>query len=128
MKKATSSLDEKGRLLVPQSLRDALSIKSGDKLVLELDEAQKKISIEPAYEKKLLRMSIHLGDQPGSLAHAADALAKAGVDLVRTESHSSRRGEAALWIVECSPGKASVSEIRAALGKAGAKVNSAEWE
>ncbi len=126
--RSISSVDEKGRVLVPQSIRDALNLRSGEKVVLELDSASKSVKIEPVHEKRLLHIAIHLADSPGSLAHAALALANLGVDLVNTRSHSSRRGEAAIWDVECNPGRTSLLEIRAALAKTGAKLLSSQWE
>jgi len=125
--KTISSVDERGRILIPQSIRDALNLKSGEKVILEL-EKNHAVRIEPAREKALLHLSILLADSPGSLANAAVALAKTGVDLVSTQSHSSRRGEAAVWEVECNPGKATMEQIKSALGKANAKVLSSEWE
>jgi AbrB family looped-hinge helix DNA binding protein len=126
--KNISSVDEKGRVLIPQSLRDAAHLNSGEKVVLEYDGKRKAVVIEPAYEKKLLRLEILLADSPGSLASAAAVLAKLGVDLVSTQSHSSQRGEAAVWEVECNPGKADTAKIRKALGRHGAKLLSAKWE
>ena len=118
--KSTSSVDGKGRVLIPQSIRDSLNLKEGEKVLLSLEAGS--VKIEPAHEKKLLRLRILLPDS------AASALAKIGIDLVSTQSHSSRRGEAAEWIVECNPGGKGTSEIKAALGKAGAKLLEAAWE
>ncbi|MFH0927303.1 MAG: hypothetical protein V1822_01865, partial [Candidatus Micrarchaeota archaeon] len=84
------------------------------------------IIIEPAHEKKLLHLQIGLSDEPGSLAKAALALSKIKVDLVSTNSRSSRRGEIAVWSVECNPGGAKLSEIKSALAGAGAKIISSE--
>src|SRR5271156_3211066 len=108
--KNVSSIDEKGRVLIPQSIRDALTLKSGDKVDLELDSSAKSIKIEPAREKRLLRISILLSDSPGSLASAAYAMAKLHVDLVSSQSHSSNRGKAAVWEVECNPGKSGINQ------------------
>ena len=126
--KNTCNLDEKGRVLIPQSMRDVLNLKPGEKMVLELDTKGKAIVISPAHEKKLLKLDILLSDSPGALAHAAVALARLGIDFVSTQSHSSVRGEEAVWEVACNPGKISAQEIRVALAKSGAKLISAEWE
>ncbi len=126
--KATSSLDKKGRVLIPQSMRDALNLKSGEKVIVSADSKNHAILIEPAHEKRLLRLEIALSDSPGSLASAAAALAKLGVDLVSTQSHSSRRGESAVWVVQCNPGSNTSSEIRASLAKSGARLLLAKWE
>jgi len=125
--KDVSSIDGKGRVLIPQSIRDAANLKTGEKVVLEYDPSRKAVVLEPAHEKKLLRLTIALSDRPGSLASAAAVLARLGVDLVSTQSHSSQRGEAAVWEVECSPGKKSSSEIKAGLAKAGARLTAAKW-
>lgn len=126
--KSVSSVDEKGRVLIPQSLRDAANLKSGEKVVLEFDSRLKAIVIEPAHEKKLLKLDILLADSPGSLASAASVLAGLGVDLVSTQSHSSQRGEEAVWVVECNPGKANAAQIKSALARYGAKLLSSKWE
>lgn len=123
-----SSVDGKGRILIPQSIRDAANIKADEKVIVEFDSKSRAIIIEPAHEKKLLKLSIALSDSPGSLAHAASALAALGVDLVSTRSHSSRRGEAAVWEVGCNPGVASVQQIKSALAKAGARITGAKRE
>jgi len=124
--KNISSVDGKGRVLIPQSIRDAANLKADEKVIVEYDPSRRAITIEPAHEKKLLRLSIALADSPGALASAASVLAKLGVDLVSTQSHSSRRGEAAVWEVECNPGKAPVARIKSALARAGAKIISSK--
>lgn len=125
--KSTSTMDSKGRVLIPQSMRDALNMKSGEKVLILLDAKNKSAIIEPAHEKRLLHLEILLSDRPGALAHAAGALSSIKVDLVSTQSHSSRRGESAVWLVECNPGDATLPQIKAALAKAGASLNGAKF-
>lgn len=124
----TSVLDEKGRIVIPQSVRDASGIKTGEKLLVFYDGEKGAVIVEPAHEKKLLCLQIGLSDEPGSLAKAADALAKIKIDLVSTSSRSSRRGEAAIWSVQCNPGKTTTAQIRKALGKIGATLDFCEWK
>ncbi|MEM4347991.1 MAG: hypothetical protein QXN37_00250 [Candidatus Anstonellaceae archaeon] len=119
-------LDSKGRVLIPQHLREAAGIMADDRLIVGLDEKTWKITIEPAREKKILRLTIALSDKPGALASAALTLANLGVDLVSSHSHSTRRGEAALWIVECNPSANSVKMIKSELEKCNAKLISAK--
>jgi len=124
---AVSSLDEKGRVLIPLSLREQVGLTSGEKVLISADGASKTLSIEPAHEKKLLSLSIELSDQPGALAKAAISLYEIGVDLVSTHSRSSVRGEAATWQVDCNPRGCSIADIKASLGKANAKLASSQW-
>lgn len=126
--KNVSYVDKKGRLLIPQRLRDALHLKEGEKVILDLDESRRTITIEPSYERKLLKLDIALGDSPGALAKAAASLARLGVDLVSTQSHSAMRGEAAIWEVECNPGDVAMPAVRSALRRSGARVVSAKWD
>jgi len=126
--KVATRLDSKGRVVIPQSMRDSLGIKDGDRLLISQDSETGEIVIAPSFEKKLFRLEIVLSDKPGALSHAAVALASLGVDLVRTQSRSSKRGDEAIWIVECNPGKNKAAAIAAALSKAGAKLSSSKWE
>ncbi|VVB56954.1 Uncharacterised protein [uncultured archaeon] len=123
-----SSLDEKGRVLIPLSLRERVGLASGEKVLVSADPASKTLIIEPSHEKELLSLTIELGDQPGALAKAALALYDLGVDLVSTHSRSARRGEVALWEVECNPRDASIAQIKAALLKCGAKLAASQWQ
>jgi len=122
-----SSLDKKGRVLIPLPLREAVGMGSGEKVLISVDSASKTLLVQPAHEKKLLSLQIELADRPGALAKAALTLYDLGVDLVSTHSRSSRRGEAAHWQVECNPKGVSASEIKGALSKAGAKLASSRW-
>lgn len=122
----TAKLDSKGRVLIPQHLREAAGIMADDRVIVSFEEGKRRIIIEPAKEKRLLRLTIALPDKPGALAAAASALAKLKVDLVSTYSHSSLRGERALWVVECNPSSNSVEKIRAELQKCGAKLLSSK--
>lgn len=114
------SLDSKARIVIPHSIRESIGVNIGEKLIIYSEN--RKIILEPSHEKKLLHLDILLADSPGSLAKAATALSNLGVDLVSTQSRSSNRGEAAIWSIECNPGKAKLSEIKKALGSVGSKV------
>jgi AbrB family looped-hinge helix DNA binding protein len=120
-------LDEKGRVLIPKPLREALDLHPGDKAIVELDEKGEYVRILPSRERKLLHLTIDLGDQPGALAKAAAALSSLGVDLVSTRSHSARRGQSAVWEVQCNPQGAAMGRIKAVLEKAGARLAASKW-
>jgi AbrB family looped-hinge helix DNA binding protein len=121
--KYISNLDEKGRVVIPQSIRETLGLAIGEKLIISSDSNS--IIIEPAHESKLLELQIGLSDSVGSLAKASSVLAQLGVDLVSTSSRSSKRGELAIWGVQCNQAGNSISQIKKALANVGAKVISA---
>lgn len=113
-------IDSKGRIVLPQAFRESLRLREGDKAFLSLDEADERIIVSPGGEKNLLLMDVTMGDAPGTLARLATALAKEGVDLVSTESHSLDRSRNAVWRVLCNAGGANLETLRKSLRKAGA--------
>ncbi|MCX8196725.1 MAG: ACT domain-containing protein [Candidatus Micrarchaeota archaeon] len=124
----TSRVDSKGRVLIPQHMRQIAGILPNDKIILSLGKDANEITLRPAHEKKLLRLVIEISDRPGALAAAAAALAELKVDLVSSYSHSSKRGEVANWVVQCNPGNQSIQKIKARLAAAKARLLSASWD
>jgi AbrB family looped-hinge helix DNA binding protein len=92
-------IDSKGRVVLPQAFRETLRLRENDRAFLALDEENERIVISPGGERNLTLMEIEMGDAPGTLARLAAALAKEGVDLVSTESHSLDRSRNAVWRV-----------------------------
>lgn len=120
MPSQTTRVDEKGRVLIPSSFREALGIKGGEALVISLNLREGNILLYPAKEKKLVKLKIGLSDKPGSLARIANVLAENGVDIVASESKSIERSQRAVWLVECKIGATSLSELRKKIISAGA--------
>ncbi len=92
-------IDSKGRIVLPQAFRESLRLREGDRTFLALDEENERIIISPGAERNLTLMEIEMGDKPGTLAKLATALAREGVDLISTESHSLDRSRNAVWRV-----------------------------
>jgi len=92
-------IDSKGRVVLPQAFRESLRLRENDKAFLALDEENERIIVSPGGERNLTLMEIEMGDAPGTLARLAGVLAKEGVDLVSTESHSLDRSRNAVWRV-----------------------------
>ncbi len=114
-------IDSRGRIVLPQSFRDSLGFHANDSAYAVLDEENHRLCISPAAEKNLVYIELLLGDEPGSLAMAAAALQKEGVDLVATESHSILRGKQAVWRIVAKSQKP-LPELRQALEAKGLKV------
>ncbi|MBI4360753.1 hypothetical protein HY572_03195 [Candidatus Micrarchaeota archaeon] len=111
-------IDSRGRIVLPQHFRELLNLSENTTAYAVLDEDHQSVRITPAEEKNLVFIEILLDDAPGSLAKAADALYRQGVDLVATESHSTLRGQKAVWRIVAKSAKPA-SELGKKLRKAG---------
>jgi AbrB family looped-hinge helix DNA binding protein len=94
-------IDSRGRVTMPSSIRDAVSLSEGMYVMLIADLDDKQIRIVPFAdpEAKLVEFHVTFADAPGALAKVASVLARQGVDLLSSESRTLRRGESAEWIV-----------------------------
>ncbi|MDH5391133.1 MAG: AbrB family transcriptional regulator [Candidatus Bathyarchaeota archaeon] len=112
-------IDSRGRVTMPSSIRDAVRLSEGMYVILIADLDEKEVRIVPFAdpEAKLVEFRITFADVPGTLAKAADVLARQGVDLLSSESRTLRRGESAEWIVI-----ADVSKCKCELGELERKV------
>jgi len=112
-------IDSRGRVTMPSSIRDAVRLSEGTYVILIADLDEKEVRIVPFAdpEAKLVEFRITFADVPGTLAKAADVLARQGVDLLSSESRTLRRGESAEWIVI-----ADVSKCKCELGELERKV------
>src|SRR3989339_545546 len=102
MKVEKTTLDSKGRAVIPKAFREAISLREGDPVFVSLDEKNKSIILSQYSESSVYQLTIGMGDAPGTLAKLATALFENGVDLIATESHSTLRTKGAVWRVLCS--------------------------
>ena len=108
-------VDSRGRITMPSSIREAVSLSEGMYVMLIANLDKKEIRISPFAdpEAKLYELIITFSDVPGALARAAQILAEEGVDLLSSESRTLRRGKSAEWIIiaDVSRCKCSLSEL-----------------
>ncbi len=107
-------VDSKGRIIIPNSFREALGIKFGENIEAHLDKENERILLFPI-EKKTKKIVLAFGDEPGSLAKAAQILSKNNVDLVYTSSRSLKRGKEAEWEIIADFSKTDLEKLKADL-------------
>lgn len=116
---AIVKVDSKGRVTIPQTVRESLGITPGMTLALIADIDKREIIISPISAKsaKVYEILIEMVDKPGALASVTDALAKHGVDIIATRCTSILRGQAGscTMIVDMSQAKTSPDRIREVL-------------
>ncbi|HLD75713.1 MAG TPA: ACT domain-containing protein [Candidatus Norongarragalinales archaeon] len=115
-------IDAKGRVVLPRHFREFLGLKENDTAYAMLDEENFRLYLSPASEKDLVYLELKFDDQTGALARVASVLAKEGVDLVSSESHSVLRGKQAVWRI-IAKGKQSPSVLKTRLQKRGLVVS-----
>jgi AbrB family looped-hinge helix DNA binding protein len=124
-------VDSRGRITMPSSLRDAMGIAEGMRVMLigELDKKEIRIIPFADPEAKLIEISVTLSDVRGALAKVATILAKNKIDLLKSESRTLRRGKTAEWVViaDVSQSEISKDEICRKLVSSGL-AKDAKWE
>ncbi len=109
-------VDSKGRIIIPNSFREALGIKYGENIEAHLDKENERILLFPI-EKKTKKIVLLFGDEPGSLAKAAQILSKNNVDLVYTASRSLKRRKEAEWEIIADFSKTNLEKLKSDLKK-----------
>lgn len=120
MKIEKTVLDSKGRIVIPKSFRESISLRENDPVFVSLNEKTQTIAISQYGNESVYQLTIEMGDRPGTLAMLAKALFDNGVDLIATESHSTLRTRGASWRVLCSTKKLDSAGLKKVLKQNGA--------
>ncbi|MFN4046030.1 MAG: AbrB/MazE/SpoVT family DNA-binding domain-containing protein [Acidilobaceae archaeon] len=109
-------VDSKGRITIPQTMREALGIEPGMVMAIIADFDKREIIVSPITGKgeMIYELDLYLVDRPGSLASVTDVLAKHKADIVASKCASIARGEEAgcTIIVDMSMADTDVETIR----------------
>ncbi len=92
---ALVKVDSKGRITIPQAMRETIGIEPGMLMAVIADIEKKEIIVTPIYGKDniIYEIEVTLIDRPGAIAEVADALAKHGVDIIAQRCTTLMRGQ-----------------------------------
>ncbi|MDM7276043.1 MAG: AbrB family DNA-binding protein [Thermoprotei archaeon] len=90
-------VDSKGRITIPQTMREALGIEPGMIMAIIADFEKREIIVSPITGKgeMIYELDLYLVDKPGSLASVTEVLARHKADIVASKCVSIARGEEA---------------------------------
>ncbi|MEB3852026.1 MAG: ACT domain-containing protein [Desulfurococcales archaeon] len=116
---AMVKVDSKGRVTIPQTVRDALGINPGMYMVLIADVEKREIVISPiaATAKSVIEISVEMDDKPGALAQVASALSELNVDIIVSRCATISRGKTGVCTIIADMTNAAVGleELRSRL-------------
>ena len=113
-------VDSKGRITIPQPVREALDIDVGMLLVLIADLEKREIVVTPiSRAENVYQIDVELLDKPGALAKLTNKLAELGADIVASRCASISRGETGecTLIVDLGRAGIAVEKLREELEK-----------
>lgn len=98
-------VDSKGRITIPQIVREALDIYEGRQLLAVADFDKKEILITPITSKAgaLYEIKVELRDAPGALASFGEKMRELNLDQLIVKCSSIKRGELAECISIAEP-------------------------
>ena len=112
-------VDSKGRITIPQTMRESLGIEPGMLVALLADGDKKEIVINPILSEnaKVLELNVDMMDKPGSLAKVIDKLAEYKIDIISNRCTSITRREEGecTFIIDMSQSSIDTDKLKSAL-------------
>jgi AbrB family looped-hinge helix DNA binding protein len=112
-------VDSKGRITIPQTIRESLGIEAGMLVAMLADTEKKEIIVSPimAENAKVVQIEVTMQDRPGALAKVTSKLSELKVDIIANRCTSITRKEEGecTFIVDISQSSTDVEGIRKAL-------------
>ncbi|MCG2881393.1 MAG: ACT domain-containing protein [Acidilobus sp.] len=112
-------VDSKGRITIPQTIRESLGIEAGMLVAMLADTEKKEIIVSPimAENAKVIQIEVTMQDRPGALAKVTSKLSELKVDIIANRCTSITRREEGecTFIVDISQSTTDVEGIRKAL-------------
>lgn len=93
-------IDDRGRILIPQAVRDIMGLRPQSETLGTYDSEKNVFTLMPVRQGgNFVRIVFKISDQPGSLAKVANSLASSGINLMATSSTTLVPGKLAEWEV-----------------------------
>jgi len=112
-------VDSKGRITIPQTIRESLGIEAGMLVAMLADTEKKEIIVSPimAENAKVIQIEVTMQDRPGALAKVTSKLSELKVDIIANRCTSITRREEGecTFIVDISQSSTDVEGVRKAL-------------
>lgn len=96
------TIDERGRIVIPQIVRKSLGITTNSQLMMISDSETKEIKISPIGlrdERNLIKLRITMGDTPGALAKLATTFGDLKLSMMYSEAVIVEKDKSAVWTV-----------------------------
>jgi len=116
------TIDERGRIVIPQIVRKSLGITTNSQLMMVSDSEVKEIKITPIglrTESNLIKLRITMGDSPGALAKLATTFGDLKLSMMYSEAVIVEKDKTAVWTVISESPDFSLEELEKVLKSKG---------
>ena len=116
------TIDERGRIVIPQIVRKSLGITTNSQLMMISDSEAKEIKITPIglrSESDLIKLRISMGDTPGALAKLATAFGDLNLSMMYSEAVIVEKDKTAVWTVISESPSFPIEELQKILKEKG---------
>ena len=114
------TIDERGRIVIPQIVRKSLGITTNSQLMMISDSEIKEIRITPVGlrdESNLIKLRITMGDTPGALAKLATTFGDLKISMMYSEAVIVEKDKTAIWTVISESPEFALEELENVLKK-----------
>jgi len=112
------TIDERGRIVIPQIVRKSLGITTNSQLMMISDSEVKEIKITPIGLRdgsNLIKLRITMGDSPGALAKLATTFGDLKISMMYSEAVIVEKDKTAVWTVISESPNFSLEELEKVL-------------
>ena len=112
------TIDERGRIVIPQIVRKSLGITTNSQLMMISDSEIKEIKITPIGLRNgsnLIKLRITMGDTPGALAKLATTFGDLKLSMMYSEAVIVEKDKTAVWTVISESPNFSLEELEKVL-------------